>query len=116
MISGGFCMEWIGWISLAIFIGAIIYFVVSALGTFKSMKPKIDYLKAAQTRIQTETDEIKSETDELKVHQEHIMADVDYAKQTVTLTVNEAKQIPENAKFFAKTAIDSTKNKKKVNT
>lgn len=108
-------MEWIGWISLAIVIGALIYFGISAIGTFKSMKPKIDQLKAAQTRIQTEADKIKSETDELKVHQELLIADVDHAKQAVTSTINETKQIPENAKFFAKTAVDSTKNKKTAN-
>ncbi|MCI2254959.1 hypothetical protein L2D08_11340 [Domibacillus sp. PGB-M46] len=105
-------MEWIGWISLAIFVAALIYLAVSAVRAFKSIKPKVDHLKAAQQRIQTETDKIKGETDELKVHQEHIMADVDHAKQAVTLTVNEAKQIPQNAKFFAKTAADPIKNKK----
>ncbi|OKL36060.1 hypothetical protein [Domibacillus mangrovi] len=108
-------MEWIGWISLAIVIGALIYFGISSFSTFKSMKPKIEQLKAAQTRIQTETEKIKSETDDLKVHQEHLMADVDHAKQAVALTINETKQIPENAKFLAKTAVDSTKNKKTVN-
>lgn len=105
-------MEWIGWLSLVIIIGALIFLGMSAFKTFKSMKPKMDHLKAAQQRIQTDTNKIKTETDELKVHQEHIMADVDHAKQAVTLTVNEAKQIPQNAKFLAKTAVDSRKNKK----
>lgn len=105
-------MEWIGWASLAILIIALVFLAVSAVKTFKSMKPKIDHLKAAQERIQTETNKIKGETDELKVHQEHIMADVDHAKQAVTLTVNETKQIPQNAKFLAKTALESRKNKK----
>lgn len=105
-------MEWIGWLSLAIVVGALIFLGISAFKTFKSMKPKMDHLKTAQQRIQTETDKIKTETDELKVHQEHIMADVDHAKQAVTLTVNEAKQLPQNAKFLAKTAAASRKNKK----
>ncbi len=105
-------MEWIGWLSLAVFVGALIFLGVSALKAFKSLKPKIDYLKAAQERIQTETNKIKSETDELKVHQEHIMADVDHAKQAVTSTLNETKQVPQNAKFLAKTAVHPNKGRK----
>ncbi|OMP68062.1 DUF948 domain-containing protein [Domibacillus epiphyticus] len=108
-------MEWIGWLSLAIVIAGLVYFGVSAFSTFKSMKPKIDRLKEAQSHIQTQTDKIKGETDELKVHQEQIMADVDHAKQAVTLTVNEAKQIPNNAVFLAKTTMDSVKNNKTAN-
>lgn len=105
-------MEWIGWLSLAIVVGALIFFGISAFKAFKSMKPKVDHLKAVQERLQSDADKIKSETDELKGHQEHIMADVDHAKQAVTLTINETKQIPQNAKFLAKTAVSSRKNKK----
>ncbi|WP_046176044.1 DUF948 domain-containing protein [Domibacillus indicus] len=105
-------MEWIGWLSLAVFVAALIFLAISAVKAFKSMKPKIDHLKAVQQRIQKETDKIKGETDELNVHKEHIMADVDHAKQAVTLTVNETKQLPQNAKFLAKTAVDPGKNKK----
>ncbi|OLN23588.1 hypothetical protein BTO30_03955 [Domibacillus antri] len=108
-------MEWIGWLSFAIFIGALIYLGISSFSTFKSMKPKMDQLKEAQVRIQTQTEKIKYETDELKVHQEQIMADVDHAKQTVTLTVNEAKQLPENAKFLVNTAVDSRKENQTAN-
>lgn len=105
-------MEWIGWISLAIVVGALIYLGISAFSTFKSVKPKVDHLQEVQTRIQGEVDKIKSETDELNVHKEQIMADVDHAKQAVTLTVNEAKQMPQNAKFLVKTVAESRKNKK----
>ena len=107
-------MEWIGWISLAIVVAALIFLAISAVKTFKSIKPKMDHLKTVQRRIQTDTNNIKSETDELNVHKEHIMADVDHAKQAVTLTVNETKQLPQNAKFLVKTAVDSTKQKKRA--
>lgn len=91
-------MEIIGWISLAIVIGALIYLGISAFGTFKSMKPKIDHLKSTTERMQEQQTRIQSEADQLKVHQTKIAENVEQQKEKVMFTVEEAKKTPKRVK------------------
>ncbi|KKB42613.1 DUF948 domain-containing protein [Bacillus thermotolerans] len=91
-------MEIIGWISLAIVVGALIYLGISGFSTYKSMKPKIDELKAASERMKEKQAAIKSETDQLKEKQQRIKEDIDQKKEKIMYTVEEAKQTPESVK------------------
>lgn len=83
------------YISLALFIGSIIYLAFFAFKTFKDSKPTIDNVTETVTRIQAKTDQIKSETDHLAETQQDITEDVQYKKEAVQYTVNAAKQTPE---------------------
>ncbi|MBM7649611.1 uncharacterized protein YoxC [Bacillus ectoiniformans] len=91
-------MEIIGWLSLAIIIGALIYLGISAFGTYKSMKPKIDHLQATSERMQEQQTRIQAEADQLKVHQTKITGTVEQQKENVMFTVEEAKKTPERVK------------------
>ncbi|MFJ7510542.1 DUF948 domain-containing protein [Peribacillus simplex] len=83
------------YISLALFIGSIIYLAFFAFKTFKDSKPTIDNVKETVTRIQAKTDQIKSETDQLAMTQHEITEDVQYKKEAVQYTVDSAKEMPE---------------------
>ncbi|WHY56464.1 DUF948 domain-containing protein [Peribacillus simplex] len=83
------------YISLALFIGSIIYLAFFAFKTFKDSKPTIDNVTETVTRIQAKTDQIKSETDQLAMTQQEISEDVQYKKEAVQYTVDAAKEIPE---------------------
>lgn len=91
-------MAIIGWISLVIVIGALIYLGVSGFSTYKSMKPKIDHLQAVSERLKTTQEAIQSETEKLKATQDHIKQDIDEKKEAVLFTVDEAKKTPESLK------------------
>ncbi|MES1040344.1 MULTISPECIES: DUF948 domain-containing protein [Peribacillus] len=83
------------YISLALFIGSIIYLAFFAFKTFKGSKPTIENVTETVTRIQAKTDQIKSETDQLAMTQQEITEDVQYKKESVQYTVDAAKEIPE---------------------
>lgn len=83
------------YISLALFIGSIIYLAFFAFKTFKDSKPTIDNVTETVTRIQAKTEQIKSETDQLAMTQQGITEDVQYKKEAVQYTVDAAKQTPE---------------------
>ncbi|MEY8734949.1 DUF948 domain-containing protein [Peribacillus frigoritolerans] len=83
------------YISLALFIGSIIYLALFAFKTFKDSKPTIENVTQTVTRIQAKTDQIKSETDQLAMTQQGITEDVEYKKEAVQYTVKAAKEIPE---------------------
>jgi uncharacterized protein YoxC len=83
------------YISLALFIGSIIYLAFCAFKTFKDSKPTIENVTETVTRIQAKTDQIKSETDQLAMTQQEITEDVQYKKEAVQYTVDVAKEIPE---------------------
>jgi uncharacterized protein YoxC len=87
-------MEIIGWISLAVVIGALVFLAISAFRTYKSMKPKIDQLQATSGRMQKQSEGIQVETEALKEHQQQIMSDIEGKKMAVMFTVEEAKQTP----------------------
>ncbi|RJS61508.1 DUF948 domain-containing protein [Bacillus sp. PK3_68] len=91
-------MAIIGWISLAIVIGALIYLGISGFSTYKSMKPKIDHLEAVSERLKVKQETIQSETEKLKATQEHIKQDIEEKKEAVLFTVDEAKKTPESLK------------------
>ncbi|MDM5210337.1 DUF948 domain-containing protein [Peribacillus sp. NJ4] len=83
------------YISLALFIGSIIYLAFFAFKTFKDSKPTIDNVTETVTRIQAKTEQIKSNTDQLAMTQQGITEDVQYKKEAVQYTVDAAKQTPE---------------------
>ncbi|MGE7183828.1 DUF948 domain-containing protein [Peribacillus sp. NPDC006672] len=83
------------YISLALFIGSIIYFAFFAFKTFKESKPTIESVAETVSRIQAKTDQIKSETDQLAMTQLEITEDVQYKKEAVLYTVDAAKKTPE---------------------
>ncbi|MFJ7676618.1 DUF948 domain-containing protein [Peribacillus sp. NPDC097206] len=83
------------YISLALFIGSIIYLAFFAFKTFKDSKPTIDNVNETVARMQAKTDQIKSETDHLAETQQEITEDVQYKKEAVQYTVDAAKQTPQ---------------------
>ncbi|HEY9577363.1 MAG TPA: DUF948 domain-containing protein [Pseudobacillus sp.] len=91
-------MAIIGWISLAIVIGALVYLGISGFSTYKSMKPKIDHLQAVSERLKTKQQAIQEETEKLKVTQENIKQDIEEKKEAVLFTVDAAKRTPESLK------------------
>lgn len=91
-------MAIIGWISLAVVIGALIYLGISGFGTYKSMKPKIDHLQEVSERLKVKQQAIQSETEKLKATQENIKHDIEEKKEAVMFTVDEAKKTPESIK------------------
>ncbi|MGE7761705.1 DUF948 domain-containing protein [Peribacillus sp. NPDC097895] len=88
------------YISLALFIGSIIYLAFFAFKTFKESKPTIENVTETVTRIQAKTNQIKSETDQLAMTQHGITEDVQYKKEAVQYTVDAAKQTPEPFKHI----------------
>ncbi|KIL72145.1 septum formation initiator family protein [Bacillus badius] len=91
-------MAIIGWASLAIVVGALIYLGVSGFSTYKSMKPKIDHLQAVSERLKATQQVIQSETDKLKSTQENIKQDIDQKKEAMLFTVEAAKKTPQSMK------------------
>lgn len=91
-------MAIIGWISLAIVIGALVYLGISGFSTYKSMKPKIDHLQAVSERLKTKQQAIQVETEKLKATQENIKQDIEEKKEAVLFTVDAAKRTPESLK------------------
>ncbi|OCA82829.1 DUF948 domain-containing protein [Pseudobacillus wudalianchiensis] len=91
-------MEIIGWISLAIVIGALIYLGISGFSIYKSMKPKIDHLQAVSDRLKTKQEAIQAEAEKLKATQENIKQDMEEKKEAVLFTVDAAKRTPESLK------------------
>lgn len=80
------------YISLALFIGSIIYLAFFAFKTFKDSKPTIENVTQTVTRIQAKTDQIKSETDQLAMTQQEITEDVEYKKRLSNIRLRRLKK------------------------
>ncbi|WP_338753223.1 DUF948 domain-containing protein [Bacillus sp. FJAT-52991] len=87
-------MEIIGWASLAIFIIAIFYLIISVMSTFKTMQPTLNRLQSASERINEQQMKLQSEVQALTAHQESIQQDIEQKKEIMTQFIAEAKQTP----------------------
>lgn len=88
------------YISLALFIGSIIYLAFFAFKTFKDSKPTIENVTETVTRIQAKTDQIKSETDQLAMTQQEINEDVQYKKRPYNIRLMRLKKSLNPLKIF----------------
>lgn len=88
------------YISLALFIGSIIYLAFFAFKTFKDTKPTIENVNQTVTRIQAKTDQIKSETDQLAMTQQEITEDVEYKKRLSNIRLRRLKKYLNPLRIF----------------
>ena len=80
--------------SLALVVGAIVYFSVSVFKTYKAAKPTIESLNQTAERMQVKADTLKVETNKLKDNQQELVADFEDKKKAVNSTVFAIKQTP----------------------
>ncbi|WP_203363960.1 DUF948 domain-containing protein [Bacillus sp. REN10] len=94
-------MAIIGWASLAIFLIAILYLVISGISIFKTMQPKLKRLQSAAERINEQQMKLQTEVQALTAHQESIQQDIQLKKEIFTQFIEEAKQTPGTIKQLA---------------
>lgn len=102
-------MAIIGWASLAIFIIAILYLVISLISTLKTMQPKLNRLQSASERINEQQMKLQTEVQALTAHQAGIQQDIEQKKEIITQAIAEAKQTPEAIKQLSIAVKNKTK-------
>lgn len=90
------------YLSIALIVASLVFLGWYAYKTFKETKPAINEVNHTIVRVQQKTNSIKAETTVLTQNQQELMADIEYKKQAVTSTINEAKQTAASVKHLFK--------------
>ncbi|WP_370295996.1 DUF948 domain-containing protein [Rossellomorea marisflavi] len=93
---------WIVYISIAIVVVAIIMLGVSIIRTLKTTKPVINRMNEQVESIQERMNKLTDESSQLQATQKEIQKDIEFKKDSFTMTIEEAKDLPRSIKSLLK--------------
>jgi uncharacterized protein YoxC len=101
-IKRGEIYMWIIYVSIALFVIALIMLGAAFMRTIKTTRPIVNEMNQTVANIQSRMDKISSETTQLQETQGEIQGDIEYKKSTITGTIQEVKRTPDVLKGFLK--------------
>ncbi|BCB03847.1 DUF948 domain-containing protein [Bacillus sp. KH172YL63] len=85
---------WIVYVSIAVFVTALVMLGISLVKTMKETKPVINEMNHTVASIQSRMDKLSMEANLLQETQGEIQDDIEFKKTAINETVNEVKKTP----------------------